>query len=288
MIQESIRQLIEDKLNNNTQDKKFIVGSYAYIEDEDRHFIYNVKSGYKLIEKNYIPTMIEFSGDFQALPNQINGDAEISVEFLIEAEEKEKLDSDLDVLSELLPKVIGNYELFTSDGKTFESVWTMSIPLPAGVTPPLNGLYFTRVRTTISISFSDTNRFGNAYKYYLDDNHITIYDGSDNRENEENAPHKFNDFESLGGNDESTWSQTLTTYVNDYIETEFADEIGSNTYNMNKVYTYKEKKLDKDTNTWVTLNTFNVVVRSVSKPILLGEKLFVTMNIIKTDIPKTS
>ena len=288
MLQEKLREIIENKLNDNTQAKKFIVGSYAYIEDTEQHFLYNVSLGYKLIEKNYIPVMLDFSGDYQPLPNQINGDAEIGLEFLLEAEEKEKLDTDLETIDELLTKVIGNYEIFTDGSHTYESVWTMSIPIPAGVTPPINGNYYTRVRTTISVSFSNTNRFGNSYRYYIDDNLITIYDGSDNRENTENAPHLFNGYEQKGGNDESVWSLTLTAYIDSYLETEFADTIASETYEMHKVYTFKEMKMNKITGAWATLNTFPVQVRSVSKPILLGEKLFITISLFKSDRAATT
>ena len=288
MIQEKIRSLIEEKLNNNTNSKKFVVGSYAYIEDEDKYFVYNVRNGYTLVESNFIAVMLNFSGDYQAIPNQINGNAEIGVEFYIEAENKEKLDNDLDSLDQVLEKIVGNHEFFTDGSKTYESVWTMDIPIPAGVTPPMNGSYYTRVDTTIYVSFSDTNRFGNSYRTYLDDNHIVIYDGNENRENEENDPHRFNDYESLGGNDESTWSSTFTAYVDDYLETEFVDTIGSNTYEMNKVYTYTEKKMNKSTQEWATINTFPVIVKSISKPKLLGEKLYVTITLIKSDRPATT
>jgi hypothetical protein len=283
LIQEKIRQLIETKLNDNTQNKKFIVGKYIYSEDEDRDFVYNVKTGCKLIEKNFIPSMIDFSGNYQAIPDQINGNATIGVQFLLEAEEKEKLDNDLSALDEVLSKIIGNHEMIVDGSITYESVWTMDIPIPAGVTSPMNGVYYTRVDTTISISFSDTNRFGNSYRYYLDDNLIVGYDGQDSRENTENAPHLYDAFEAKGGNDESVWSLTLTAYIDSYLETEFADTIASETYNMHKVYTFKEKKYNKATGLYTTINTFPVQVRSVSKPILLGEKSYITISLFKSD-----
>jgi hypothetical protein len=227
--------------------------------------------------------MIDFSGNYQAIPDQINGNATIGVQFLLEAEEKEKLDNDLSALDEVLSKIIGNHEMIVDGSITYESVWTMDIPIPAGVTSPMNGVYYTRVDTTISISFSDTNRFGNSYRYYLDDNLIVGYDGQDSRENTENAPHLYDAFEAKGGNDESVWSLTLTAYIDSYLETEFADTIASETYNMHKVYTFKEKKYNKATGLYTTINTFPVQVRSVSKPILLGEKSYITISLFKSD-----
>ena len=67
MLYELLRQTLETKLNTNTLNKKFVVGSYAYLEDKDKHYVYNVKVGYKLIEKEYIPAMLRFA-DYDALP----------------------------------------------------------------------------------------------------------------------------------------------------------------------------------------------------------------------------
>ena len=276
MIQEVIREAIETKLNNNTVNKSFVVGSYAYLEDKDQHFVYNVKTGYKLIETEYIPTMISFTADYQAMPNQINGNASIMVEFLLKSDYQQDLTSDLEALDEFVPKIIGNYEDLTDGSTTYHTVWNMDALMPAGITNPINGNYYTRIQTTIYVEFSDTNLFGNAYRYYIDDELLAIYNGSVTRENEENYPHRQGDYEAKGGLTTSQWSATFTCYLDSVIAT-IAESISSNTYDMEKTYTYKEMKNGS------LLHTFAVKIQSISRPILLGEKQFVTVSLIKSD-----
>jgi hypothetical protein len=276
MIQEIIRASIEQKLNNNTANKKFVVGSYAYLQDKDQHFVYNVKQGYRLIEKNFISTIITFTADYSALPNQINGVATIGVEFLVKSDYQEDLDTDLLALDQVVSKIVGNYEDLVDNSTTYHTVWNMDALLPAGLTNPINGNYYTRIQTNIYVEFSDTNLFGNAYRYYLDNELLTLYDGGVNRENEENYPHKQGDYESKGGNTSSQWSATLICYVDSAVDT-IVDGISSGTYDMEKVYTYKEAKNGAD------LHTFPVKITSISRPILLGEKQFVSISLIKSD-----
>ena len=276
MIQEVIRTSIENKLNDNTNNKKFVVGSYAYLEDKDQHFVYNIKQGYKLIETNYIPTMITFSASYQALPEQINGVATIGVEFLVKSDYQQELETDLETLDEFIPKIIGNYEDLVDNATTYHTVWNMDALLPAGITSPVNGNYYTRIQTTIYVEFSDTNLFGNAYRYYLDGKLLTLYDGNINRENEENYPHRLGDTEAEGGIDTSQWSATLITYVDSNIET-IVDGISSNSYDMEKVYTYAEYKNGS------SLHTFPVKISSLTRAIKLGEKQYVSIGLIKSD-----
>ena len=156
------------------------------------------------------------------------------------------------------------------------AVWNMDALSPAGVTEPINGTYYTLIKTNIYIEFSDTNLFGNAYRYYLDGKLLTLYDGNINRENEENYPNRLGDTEAEGGIDTSQWSATLITYVDSNIET-LVDGISSNSYDMEKVYTYAEYKNGS------SLHTFPVKISSLTRAIKLGEKQYVSIGLIKSD-----
>ena len=280
MIQEVIRAALETKLNNNTLNKKFILGSYAYLEDKDQHFVYNIKIGYKLIETNYIPSMMNFVADFEALPGQINGKATIGLEFFIKSDTQEELETDLGALNQIVAKIIGNYEDIVDDTTTYHTVWNMDALIPAGITSPVNGNYYTRIQTTVYVEFSDSNIFGNAYRYYIDNSLLTLYDGSVNRENEEEYPHAQGDYESKGGNKTSQWSATFVSYVNTALQT-ICDSISSGTYDMEKIYTYTEKFNGTEK------HTFPVKITSISRPIGLGEKQYITISLIKSDQDKS-
>lgn len=276
MIQEVIRSSIETKLNNNTASKSFVVGSYAYLEDKGQHFVYNIKQSYRLIEKNFIPAMMTFTADFAAIPNQINGIATIGMEFLIQSDYQDDLETDLSALNEIVSKVIGNYEDLVDGSTTYHTVWNMDALIPAGLTSPINGNYYLRVQTNIYIEFSDTNIFGNAYRYYLDDKLLSLYDGDVVRTNEENYPHKQGDNEAKGGNTTSQWSATLISYVDSNLQS-ISDVISSNSYDMEKVYTYTEKF------NGTTLHTFPVKITNINRKILLGEKQYILISLIKSD-----
>lgn len=280
MIQEVIRAALETKLNNNTLNKKFILGSYAYLEDKDQHFVYNIKIGYKLIETNYIPSMMNFVADFEALPGQINGKATIGLEFFIKSDTQEELETDLGALNQIVAKIVGNYEDIVDNTTTYHTVWNMDALIPAGITSPVNGNYYTRIQTTVYVEFSDSNIFGNAYRYYIDNSLLTLYDGSVNRENEEEYPHVQGDYESKGGIKTSQWSATFVSYVNTALQT-ICDGISSGTYDMEKIYTYTEKFNGTEK------HTFPVKITSISRPIALGEKQFITISLIKSDQDKS-
>lgn len=280
MIQEVIRAALETKLNNNTLNKKFILGSYAYLEDKDQHFVYNIKIGYKLIETNYIPSMMNFVADFEALPGQINGKATIGLEFFIKSDTQEELETDLGALNQIVAKIVGNYEDIVDNTTTYHTVWNMDALIPAGITSPVNGNYYTRIQTTVYVEFSDSNIFGNAYRYYIDNSLLTLYDGSVNRENEEEYPHAQGDYESKGGIKTSQWSATFVSYVNTALQT-ICDSISSGTYDMEKIYTYTEKFNGTEK------HTFPVKITSISRPIALGEKQFITISLIKSDQDKS-
>lgn len=276
MIQEVIRQAIETKLNNNTYNKKFIVGSYAYLEDKKEHFVYNIKLGYKLIENTFISTMISFSADFSAIPDQINGTATINVEFLLNGDRQELLSDDLNALNEVVSKIIGNYEDLVDNSTTFHTVWNMDALNPSGIAGPINGKYYTRIQTIIYVDFSDTNYFGNAYRYYLNGSLLSLYDGDVNRTNEENYPHLLGDKEAKGGNTTSQWSATFISYLDNNLKS-ISDSISSDTYDMEQVYTYAEYF------NGALLHTFPVKIGSITRKILLGEKQYLSITLIKSD-----
>ena len=279
MIQEVIRAALETKLNNNTLNKKFVLGSYAYLEDKDEHNVYNIKTGYTLIETNFVPSMMTFVADFEALPSQINGKATIGIDFLLKSDYKEGLESDLNALNEIVAKIVGNFEDLVDNTTTFHTVWNMDALIPAGLTSPINGNYYTRIQTTVYIEFSDSNIFGNAYRYYLDNVLLTLYDGTVGRENEEEYPHLQGDYESKGGIKTSQWTAILVSYVNTALQT-ICDGISSGTYDMEKIYTYTEKF------NGTTKHTFPVKISSISRPIALGEKQFISISLIKSDQDK--
>lgn len=279
MLQEMFRANIETKLNDNTYNKKFILGSYAYQKDTDTDYIYSIKNGYTVISTDYIPCMMSFTADFQAIPDEINGNATIGLEFLVKSDLNADLINDIDSINEILSKIIGNYESVVDGTTTYKTVWSMDALAPGGLTEPINGTYYTRIVTSVYIDFSDTNVFGNAYRYYIDGVLLTPYDGLVNRENEENYPHKQGDYESKGGLTTSQWSLTLVSYVNTGVKT-ICDSISSGTYDMEKVYTYLEKY------DGATLHTFPVKITSISRPIVLGEKQFISISLIKSDEAK--
>ncbi|MCK9576751.1 MAG: InlB B-repeat-containing protein [Clostridia bacterium] len=277
MIQEAIRSLIESKLNDNTVGKEFIVGSYAYLEDKGKEFVYNVKNGYKLIETNFIPSMMVFTCDYKAIPLQINGNASISITFLLSAETQADMQTDLDTLDEFVSKIIGNNEDIVDGTKTYHSVWNMSALIPAGLTDPINGVRYIQVQTTVYVGFSDTNHFGNEYEYRLNDVRIYPYDVNNSRNNEENNPHRLGDYESKGGNSTSVWTSTLTVLVSDFISS-LVDMFSSNTYDMEKVYNYNEITPTNQVGV-----TFAVKIQSAVYQPNLGELVLATITFFKSD-----
>lgn len=277
MIAERIRSLIENKLNDNTYNKRFVVGSYVYLEDEQRGFIYNVKNGYTLVETNFIPSMMVFTAEYQPMPTQINGNAVIPMTFLLAAETQEQFELDLTALDEVIEKIVGNSEKIVDGSKVYNSVWNMSALMPKGATSPINGVYYTQIDTTIYVSFSDTNHYGNEYEYYLNRVRVMQYDLPINRNNEPNNPHLLGDTEAKGGNSTSVWSTPFTFYVNDFLS-QIIDTFSADDYNMEQVYLFKEI-----TPTNQTGNEFAVKISSATYNPSLGEKVLATIEFIKSD-----
>lgn len=277
MIAERIRSLIENKLNDNTYNKRFVVGSYVYLEDEQRGFIYNVKNGYTLVETNFIPSMMVFTAEYQPMPTQINGNAVIPMTFLLAAETQEQFELDLTALDEVIEKIVGNSEQIVDGSKVYNSVWNMSALMPKGSTSPINGVYYTQIDTTIYVSFSDTNHYGNEYEYYLNRVRVMQYDLPINRNNEPNNPHLLGDTEAKGGNSTSVWSTPFTFYVNDFLS-QIVDTFSSDNYDMEKVFLFKEV-----TPTNQTGNEFAVKISSATYNPSLGAPVLCTIEFIKSD-----
>ena len=275
MIQEAIRSLIESKLNDNTASKKFIVGSYAYLEDEGKEFVYSVKNGYTVIDTNYIPSMMVFTCDYQAIPMQINGDASISLTFLLEAREQADLETDLETLDELVAKVVGNYEVITDGTKAYYSVWNMSALIPAGLTDPINGVRYVQIQTTIYVGFSDTNYFGNQYAYKLNGTSVTPYSSGAGRFNEENLPHALGTYEAKGLNETSSVTFTMTFYINSFLSA-IVDTFALDTYNMQTVFQLSETTPTR------TVTNFSVLIKKAEYSTDLGEKATVTLTFYKS------
>ncbi len=255
---------------------RFEVGSYVYLEDKEQDFIYTIRNGYKLIEKYFIPVMMDFTADYEPIPATLNGYATISLTFLLNADTQEIFDSQLLATEQLVSKLVGNHQTLTDGLKTYNSVWNMDALLPAGQTKPINGVYYTQISTNVYVDFSDTFYFGNSYKYYLDSKLLLLYDGDVARTNEENYPHKQGDYEAKGGLTTSQWSATLISYLDSNLQT-ICDSISSGTYDMEKVYTYAEYF------NGTLKHTFPVKITAINRKILLGEKQYLSISLIKSD-----
>ena len=288
MISEKIRELFETKLNDNTYSQKFVLGSYVQPDDDKRDFIYNIRSGYELIAKNYISCMFTPNIDYEPIPNSLTGYATITINFLLYADDKDKFDEQLKATEEIISKVVGNYEEITDDTITYDSVWTIDGLIPNGETRPLNGTIYTQIATTLYVYFSKEFKMGNKYEYYLgvkngtgvSYSRIYPFDGNEQRQNTENYPHRITDAESKGGNEESSWVAEFPVNVNTFIEENFLADISSETYDMTKEYYYKEIVNDS------TTHEFKVVATLMSKPYVIGDIQTIDLKLIKSDIPE--
>jgi hypothetical protein len=282
LISEVIRSAIETKLNNNTKNQVFAVGSYAYLEDKKADFVYNIRSGYNLIENNYIPVLMEFTSDYEPIPATLSGFATITLTFLLNSDTQAVFDNQLLATEEIVAKVVGNTETLTDGSKTYNTVWNMEALLPSGQTRPLNGDYYTQIATTLYVDFSDTYYYGNRYTYKLGASSsvmtaIKPFAGDLTRENTENYPHRIGDGEARGGNEESAWSSEMTVYVDSFLETNFLEKISSDSYDLSEKWYFQE--LVNGT----VKNQFWVHVKVTTRPILLGEKQYITLSLFKSD-----
>jgi len=282
LISEVIRNAIETKLNNNTENQVFVVGSYAYLEDKKADFVYNIRSGYNLIENNYIPVLMEFTADYEPIPATLSGFATITLTFLLNSDIQSVFDTQLEATEEIVAKLVGNQESLTDGSKSYNTVWNIDALLPSGQTRPLNGNYFTQIATTVYVDFSDTYYYGNRYTYKLGTssssmNVVKPFTGDLTRTNIENYPHRISDGEARGGNEESSWSMELSVYVDSFIETNFLEKISSNSYDLSEKWYFQE--LVNGT----VKNQFWVHAKAVTRPIILGERQYLTLTLFKSD-----
>lgn len=296
MISEIIRSNIENKLNNNTSEKVFTVGSYVHMEDDEKDFVYNVRYGYKLIETNYIPVMMDFTVTYEPIPTTLTGSAIMGLTFLLSSDNvydndtENKFTSDLQAVEEVVSKIVGNEEDITDDGTTYHTVWNMDALMPMGETRPLNGTYYTKIQTTVYITFSDTFYTGNRYKYYLKEvnngsyTRIYPYNGGENRNNSDDNPHRITDAESYGGGAESTFEMEMVLNVDSFIESEFIDWFSKDD---DSPQNYLEREFDYKMEYGESgEKTFKITPLIVSKPYVIGDIQAITIKFIKSDLSK--
>lgn len=271
MLQEVLRANIETKLNNNTKDVEIIVGQY-YQGDDEQEFVYNIKNGYRFIEKTYIPTMMTFSADYKAIPSSITGFATITLNFLI-AVDSDKNDKLL-ALEELVAKVVANYESISDTPKTYYTVWNMDAITPGGIAR-INGYDYIQLSTTIYIEFSDKFYFGNQWQYWLGQNRIYPYSSSTERKMEVASPHILGEKEATSLSETAIWSAANTFWIDSTLSTMLDSMIGS--YDMSTTYTLKIVTPTNSTGISLT-----VLIDSYKANTDLGEKATITLSFVKT------
>ena len=272
MLQEVLRANIEAKLNNNTQVEEFIVGQYAKTDASDDEFIYNVKNGYRLIEKTYIPTMMVFSAEYKAIPDSITGFATITLNFLV-GDDDDRTDK-LNAMEEIITKIVANNESVGDGSTTYNTIWNMDAITPSGLILA-NGRYFIQLNTTIYIEFSNTFYFGNQWSFYLESVRIYPYSASTERKIELASPHILGEKEATSLSETAIWSGTHAFWVNSALST-LIDTLNS-TYDMSIIRTLK---IVSPTNS--TGITLNVIVDGSKANYDLGEKATLTLTFVKS------
>jgi len=226
---------------------------------------------------------MEFAAEYEPIPNTLNGFATVSLTFLLRSDYQEEFEQQLSATEELVRKIVGNNETLTNGTSVFNTVWSMDALMPTGQTRPINGTYYTQITTTVYVDFSDSYKYTNQYTYYIkrptDESYIQLkpFNGDSNRNNEENYPHVFNTTEQKGGISTSGWTSEFTIYADNGLGSDMIKELSSGLYDMEKVYMYKEVFPDG------TDNEFAVKITSISRPIAYGEKMYVSISLIKSD-----
>ena len=277
MLQEAFRSNIESKLNNNTLNKEFRVGQFVRLDDQSDLFVYDIRGGYELISTDFIPVMMTMTSTYQAIPKQINGLATISLQFLVQANDKAQTDLTISSMDEIVSKVVGNFESIVDGTTTYKTVWNMDALFPTGSLELINGVYYTPITTTIYIDFSDTNSYGNEYEYYINETQIVPYSVNIQRSNEEDLPHILGETEAKGGMKTSQWTATVTVYIDDFIS-EIIDEFSTPEYDMDTDYKFSEVTPTRSTPLDITARIQSAVYNPE-----LGVKTFATITFVKSD-----
>jgi hypothetical protein len=238
MLQEAIRLKIEALLNENTKSVNFVVGQYAKKDDIKGDYIYNIKNGYKLLSKTYVPSMMVFNCDYTPVPLTKSGYASVSLDFLLPTS-NDTVDDDFndkkDALDETVAKIVGVHYEIVDGATTYHSQWSMTAftnPVPLEVA---NGIYFVKISTTIFIDFSDTFRYSNEWEWYLNNTRIYPLLAKRSRNAEQENPHILGTAEAVTENASNAWSCLQSFYVNDYLSA-LLDVLNGVGYSQETVY----------------------------------------------------
>lgn len=238
MLQEAIRLEIERLLNDNTKSVQFVVGQYAKKNDTKGDFIYNIKNGYKLLSKSYVPSMMVFNCSYTPIVNSRTGYATISMDFLLPTT-NDTVDTDFNdkmlALDEVVVKIVGAHKQITDSIYVYESQWSMSAftdPKPLEV---LNGIYYVAISTTIYIDFSDMFHYANEWEWYLNNTRIYPTLAKRSRTAEQENPQILGTAEAVTENASNAWSCLLTVYVDDFISG-LLDTLNGSLYSQETVY----------------------------------------------------
>ena len=270
MLQEVLRANIEAKLNNNTKSVLFVLGQYIK-KDGEQEFVYNIKNGYRYIEKTYVPCMMNFSAEYKAIPSSVTGFATISLNFLVA--DDDYTDDKLSGIEEIVTKVIANSESITDGANPYNTVWNMDAITPSGIML-VNGYYYVQLNTTIYIEFSDTFYYGNQWAWYLNSTRIYPYSNSTERKIELASPHILGEKESKSLSETAIWSSAHTFWVNSTLSS-IIDALNGE-YDMSTTYTLKIVSPTQAGGLTLTCH-----IDSFKANMELGEKAVVTFTFVK-------
>ena len=238
MLQEKIRSTIETMLNDNTKLVQFVVGQYAKKDDTQGDFIYNIKNGYKLLSKTYVPSMMVFNASYTPIVLTKTGYATITLDFFLPTT-NDTVDTDftdkMTALDEFVPKVVGVHKELVDGDVTYQSQWAMSAftnPRPLEI---LNGIYFVAISTTVYIDFSDTIHYANEWEWYLNNTRIYPTLAKRSRTAEQENPQYLGTAEAVTANASNAWSCMKTIYVDNYISA-LLDVLNGVGYSQETVY----------------------------------------------------
>ncbi|HOO43430.1 MAG TPA: hypothetical protein PKU69_00025 [Bacillota bacterium] len=295
MIQEVIRQYIEDALNANTvalissptNNVKFYVGQYIRDEADQsvyKDFIYTIQNGYKTIETSYVPVNIYTSIEYKPLKGTRTGFATCHLQMFVCADDNDTM-ARIEACNWLgEPNIIvGLSTDLTDSAITYHSVWNMSGLADEGVIAYFNGHKYIILDCEIYIDFSDTCRYGNEYKVEIDGIEIRKLSLKDERECEDDLPHMLGTIEAKGGIKTNAALRSITGYVDDAISAIFDDyEVE---FNQDEVHQMTIK-----TPTNPNGRDFPIQVRSYVLNAELGEKASYTLSYVLSDTlyPSTS
>jgi hypothetical protein len=264
MLQEAVRALIETLLNSNTDGVQFVVGQYAKKDDRNGDFIYNIKNGYKLLSKSYVPTMMVFNCDYTPIYLTKTGYATVSLDFLLPTTE-DTVDADFNLktaaLDAFIGTIIGAHLSFYDGAKLYHAQWSATAftnPKPLEV---LNGIYYVAISTTVFIDFSDTFHYANEWAWTLNGTLLYPVLAKRSRNCEQENPQNLGTIEAVTENASNAWSFMMTLYVDNYVST-LLDTLNSENYSQETVY---QLRVNSPTETSNSTESFDLVTSTISK-----------------------